>query len=185
MKVLRARFGYMYHNTVTDTYTKLAYLPDNVDTSIFVEVRDEAIDERIIKKIEEMDEKEKSLNKIGKIVANQVTDDIVALEIQEFYDEWQEGVSYEVGRYLVYKNVLYKVLIAHTSQSDWTPDVSPSLFANVLISLDGTPQEWVQPDSTNPYMQGDKVIYEGATYISTVDNNVWQPGVYGWELVGE
>ena len=44
MKVLRARFGYMYHNTVTDTYTKLAYLPDNVDTSIFVEVRDEAID---------------------------------------------------------------------------------------------------------------------------------------------
>lgn len=40
--------------------------------------------------------------------------------------------------------------------------------------------EWVQPDSTNPYMMGDRVLHNGSTWESTVDNNVWEPGVYGW-----
>lgn len=43
--------------------------------------------------------------------------------------------------------------------------------------------EWEQPDSTHPYMLGDRVTFEGAVYESTVDNNVWAPNVYGWELV--
>ena len=41
--------------------------------------------------------------------------------------------------------------------------------------------EWIQPDSTNAYMTGDKVMHNGRTWISTIDNNVWEPGVYGWE----
>ena len=40
--------------------------------------------------------------------------------------------------------------------------------------------EWVQPDSTNPYRKGDKVVHNGKTWESTIDNNVWEPGVYGW-----
>ena len=40
--------------------------------------------------------------------------------------------------------------------------------------------EWVQPESTNPYMMGDRVLHNGNTWESTVDNNVWEPGVYGW-----
>lgn len=185
MKVLRAKFGYMYHNTITDSYTRLVYLPDNADMSIFVEVRDEAIDENLIKKMEEIDEKEKSLNKIGKIVANQVTDDVIALEIQEFYDEWKVDIQYKVGQYLIFEGALYKVLTDHTSQEGWKPNISPSLFCNVLTSLDGTPLEWVQPESTNPYMKGDKVLFDGKVYTSTIDNNVWAPGVYGWEVLEE
>lgn len=42
---------------------------------------------------------------------------------------------------------------------------------------------WQQPDSTNPYMTGDKVTHGGKTWRSTCDNNVWEPGVYGWEEV--
>ena len=45
--------------------------------------------------------------------------------------------------------------------------------------------EWVQPDSTNPYMTGDRVLHNGSTWESTVDNNVWEPGVYGWAEVTE
>lgn len=45
--------------------------------------------------------------------------------------------------------------------------------------------EWVQPDSTNPYMMGDRVLHNGSTWESTVDNNVWEPGVYGWAEVTE
>ena len=45
--------------------------------------------------------------------------------------------------------------------------------------------EWAQPDSTNPYMTGDRVLHNGSTWESTVDNNVWEPGVYGWAEVTE
>lgn len=43
--------------------------------------------------------------------------------------------------------------------------------------------EWTQPDSTNPYMAGDEVTHNGSTWRSTVDNNVWEPGVYGWDML--
>jgi hypothetical protein len=31
-------------------------------------------------------------------------------------------------------------------------------------------------------MNGDKVMYDGNVYISLIDNNVWKPTDYGWEL---
>ena len=52
-----------------------------------------------------------------------------------------------------------------------------------LIST-GAPLPWEQPESTNPYMKGDKVTHAGKTWVSTIDNNVWEPGVYGWEETG-
>ena len=39
--------------------------------------------------------------------------------------------------------------------------------------------EWEQPESTNPYMKGDKVKHNDKTWVSDIDNNVWEPGVYG------
>lgn len=29
-------------------------------------------------------------------------------------------------------------------------------------------------------LTGDKVAHNGKTWVSDVDNNVWEPGVYGW-----
>lgn len=80
-----------------------------------------------------------------------------------------------------YAGVLYKVLQAHTIQADWSPDVSPSLFAKVLIPDENVIPEWVQPDSTNGYSIGDRITHNGITYESLVDNNVWEPGVTGTE----
>ena len=60
-----------------------------------------------------------------------------------------------------------------------------SLWAKVLTSDTGEPLPWEQPESTNPYMQGDKVTHGGKTWVSAFDNNVWEPGVYGWEVLGE
>ena len=204
MIILKARFGYVIHNKVTDTYSNVVYLPNKKQLDNYEEIPRDDIDFEVYEKItslqdenkiliednkqlnhakDELIQKNASLTKVAKIVANEVTDDVVALEIQEFYDEWQVGVTYAVGRYIRYEEVLYKVITAHTSQEGWTPDSATSLFAKVLIDLDGGVLEWEQPDSTNPYMKGDKVIFEGVTYVSTVDNNVWQPGIYGWEIV--
>ena len=118
--------------------------------------------------------------------ARQVADDKEALELQILYKQWdtQIGKTLEVGEYINYEGILYKVLQQHTVQEGWTPDASPSLFAKVLVDPTGeTILEWQQPDSTNPYMKGDKVTHNGQTYVSNVDNNVWEPGAYGWSVV--
>lgn len=104
-----------------------------------------------------------------------------ALTVPLLHEPWAPGVQYEVGKRILYNDVLYAVLQAHTSQETWTPDVSPSLFAKVLIPDPHVVPEWVQPDSTNPYMTGDHVMHNGQEWESTVDNNVWEPGAIGTE----
>ena len=113
-----------------------------------------------------------------------VTDE-QAVEVQAIYPDWKSDVDYVVGERVLYNDILYKVLIAHKSQSDWTPDVAVSLFAKVLIVDPNVIPEWEQPNSTNPYMTGDKVIYNGVTYESLIDNNTWSPEAYpaGWKAV--
>jgi chitodextrinase len=104
-----------------------------------------------------------------------------ALEVLAIYPAWREEVEYAVGDRVLYNDVLYRVLQTHTSQATWTPDISANLFAKVLIPDVNVIPEWEQPDSTNPYMIGDKVKHNGKTWVSIVDNNVWEPGIYGWE----
>ncbi len=106
-----------------------------------------------------------------------------AVEAPAVYPTWKEEVAYELDERVLYENVLYKVITAHTSQPDWTPVESPSLFAKVLIPDENVIPEWEQPESTNGYMTGDKVTYNGKTYVSTIDNNVWAPNAYGWQEV--
>ena len=103
-----------------------------------------------------------------------------ALAVPALYPAWRSGVNYAVGIRVLYNGILYKVLTAHTSHDDWTPDAAPSLFAKVLIPDETVIHEWEQPDSTNPYSAGDKVTHNGKTWVSDIDNNVWEPGVYGW-----
>ena len=106
------------------------------------------------------------------------------------YPKWNgNGVAYAKGQRVQYENTLYTVLQAHTSQATWTPTAAPSLFAKVLIPDPTVVPEWEQPDSTNPYMKGDKVKHNNKTWVSLVDNNVWEPGVTGtaalWQEVTE
>lgn len=114
-----------------------------------------------------------------------------ALEVVSLYPIWEVGVVYTVGFMVSHLGILYKVLFEHTSQADWSPDVAISLFSRVIvgqINPDNGEQEildWVQPDSTNGYMTGDKVRFEGAVYESLIDNNIWSPASYpeGWQLI--
>lgn len=117
--------------------------------------------------------------------AAQSLDDTSALEAPNLFPKWAEGVVYTKGMRVRYNEVLYSVLLDHTSQADWTPEAAPSLFAKVLIGDENVIPEWEQPDSTNPYMAGDKVTHNGKTWVSDLDNNVWEPGVYGWTEVTE
>lgn len=127
---------------------------------------------------------------VAQIQAQSLTDE-QAITVKDIYPIWDgNGVSYQKDFYLTYDGKLYKVLQAHTSQADWTPDTAPSLFAEVLPGQGGTGiGEWVQPGSTNPYMTGDRVTHNGGMWESLVDNNVWEPGAQGsealWQKVTE
>ena len=113
---------------------------------------------------------------------NSATDE-QALKASTLYPKWKVGTDYQKDKRVLYNNILYKVLTDHTSQADWTPDAAPSLFAKVLIPDKNVIPEWEQPESTNPYSKGNKVTHNGKTWLSTIDGNVWEPGVYGWEEI--
>ena len=114
------------------------------------------------------------------VTLREVATDEQAVAVPVLYPTSRAGVEYPSGKRVLYNSVLYRVLQAHTSQDDWTPDTAVSLFAKVLIPDETVILEWEQPDSTNPYMLGDKVTHNGKTWISDIDNNVWEPGIYGW-----
>ena len=115
-----------------------------------------------------------------------------ALVIASVYPEWNgNSNAYKTGEWVKYGEDamgdarLYQVLQDHTSQSQWTPDTATSLYKRVGVSADGTPK-WVQPvGATDAYNKGDVVEHNGAKWVSDIDANVWEPGVYGWTKQGD
>ena len=112
-------------------------------------------------------------------------DDADALEAVALFPEWSATAHYDADQRARYNGTLYRCLQTHDAQSAWTPEAAPSLWAKVLIPDPEVIPEWEQPDSTNPYMKGDKVRYNGKVYESLIDNNIWSPEAYpaGWSEV--
>ena len=121
-------------------------------------------------------------NMIEKAAASLSDDD--ALETPELFPAWEAGKAYAAGVRVGYGEKLYKCVQGHTSQADWTPDATPALWTEVAPA--GVIPVWKQPTGAqDAYQTGDKVHYPdeaGPVYVSTVDNNVWEPTVYGREL---
>lgn len=113
--------------------------------------------------------------------ASKLQSDNDALESKWMYKYWSSNTNYSVSCRIRYGENLYRCVQAHTSQDDWTPDATPALWTK--ISLEEFP-EWVQPTGAqDAYALGNKVTHNNKRWISIVDNNVWMPGVYGWNEV--
>ena len=129
-------------------------------------------------------EKARALRPIIEKAAVSLPDDD-ALEAVELFPLWGAGIEYAADVRVRYADKLYRCVQAHTSQSGWEPPAVPALWTEV--AKPGEIPVWKQPTGAqDAYMKGDKVHYPTAddpVYVSTVDNNVWQPGVYGWEMV--
>lgn len=107
--------------------------------------------------------------------------DADALEMVELFPKWTYPKAYIIGERIQYNGLLYKCVQAHTSQADWAPDATPALW--VRVSVEEYP-EWIQPQgSADAYMAGNKVAHNNKHWTSDIDNNVWEPGVYGWSEV--
>lgn len=110
-------------------------------------------------------------------------DDSDALEAVELFPAWQIDTAYAVGIRVRDGEKLYRCEQSHTSQADWTPDATPALWTEV--AKPGEIPVWRQPSGAqDAYMSGDRVWFpdrDTDVWVSTVDGNVWQPGVYGWD----
>lgn len=114
-------------------------------------------------------------------LATSYLDDEQAETVTALYPYWDVDIAYEVGDRRQYDGLLYRCVQAHTSQADWTPDVTPALW--VRTWTDPFP-EWVQPTGAHDaYNKGDKVSHLGKHWVSDIDANVYEPSVYGWDEV--
>lgn len=112
-------------------------------------------------------------------LATSYLDDEQAESVTILFPVWEVGVAYAVGDRRQYDGLLYRCVQAHTSQADWTPPLVPALW--VRTSTEEWP-EWIQPvGAADAYHLGDKVTHNEKHWISSIDNNVWEPGVYGWD----
>ena len=107
-----------------------------------------------------------------------------ALQAVELFPTWKVGIDVEKGERRRYEGYLYRCEQSHTTQADWTPDLTPNLWTPVVEP--GKIPVWRQPTGAqDAYMMNDKVYYptkDDSIYISTMDYNTYAPDVYGWEL---
>ena len=113
------------------------------------------------------------------------------LEIPSVFPKYVVGKSYKTKEVFSYGEnevgdpQLYQVLQDHTSMTEWTPDITTSLYKKIGMTDDGYP-EWIQPlGASDAYNTGDIVSYNGTLYKSTIDGNVWAPDTYpqGWTVI--
>lgn len=172
------------------------YLPDSLVDEKGV-YRYKLIDNEIVERTEEeknidyiqfvpyVSETEQIANIVFVALAETGTIDLItASEHPSAFLEWKPEVYYTVGQIRRYEDKLYRCVQEHTSQFDWMPDITPSLWVIAADPAEEWP-EWSQPiGAHDAYQKGDKVSYNRKHYISILNNNIWAPDIYGWEEEG-
>lgn len=111
-----------------------------------------------------------------------------ALEAVELFPAWAADTDYWQGDRArdPVDGLLYKLIIEtpeghpHHSQSDWPPRLVPAVWVRVDDPAEEWP-EWHQPQGAHDsYSRGAKVSHNDRHWISDIDSNVYEPGVYGW-----
>lgn len=153
-----------------------------------------AITESRIKSIEQrLDELTKSFiqTQANQVPVTEKTDmtsalvDVLDKKVDEasgaMFPAWNpNGYDYFAGERVKYESQLYRCIQAHKSQADWTPDTAVSLWVAIDDPAIEWP-EWKQPAGAHDaYMKGDKVSHNEKHWVSDIDNNVYEPSVYGW-----
>ena len=117
-------------------------------------------------------------------------DDTDALDAVELFPFWKSNTHYEKKSNDELIRVrdpedgfLYGLIPnVHDSQDDWPPHIVPAIWRRVDEPGEEWP-EWRQPISAeDAYADKAKVSHNGQHWISNVNGNVWEPGVYGWDL---
>jgi hypothetical protein len=173
--------GERYYNSAMDKVTW-----------VVVDYTTQELAERAIRKLDALDEKVDvlSLKRIlQKLVAPIIdTSEILTqqqlTDLATIYPQWRINKYYKSNEVFAKDSLLFRVIQAHTSQADWQPETTGSLYTP--FRAPGEISDWVQPTGAHDaYQTGEKVNYNGKTYESLIDNNTWSPDAYpaGWKLI--
>lgn len=117
-------------------------------------------------------------------------------ELISIYPEWETDIWVYAGDIIRYNGKAYEVVPQeHYTVVSQEPDVTPAVFNEItpaVIVDDETGEEteiipvWEKPLYAEVgYNTGDKVMFEGQIWESTLDKNTWSPTEYpdAWKLV--
>ena len=96
-----------------------------------------------------------------------------ALQFTDLYPVWMEGMALKANDRIQHEGGLYRVQQTHTAEHP------PSVNTAALYTRINAPGEipaWVTGQS---YAKDVQVTHGGKTWLSMVDNNVWEPGASG------
>ncbi|MDL2319162.1 hypothetical protein LJC74_08855 [Eubacteriales bacterium OttesenSCG-928-A19] len=89
-----------------------------------------------------------------------VTDDELLRIAPAFTDrEWRPGLAVEVGDIYAHEGYIWRCVAAHTTQSDWRPNLVPALWRKIERTEPDTPRIW---QSQTDYVVDDVVYYPDA-----------------------
>lgn len=132
---------------------------------------------------------DKELSEVSSLVFVQMAqsgtlDDITISEHPSLFPTWSEKWTGKAGTILMDEGKLYRSIHDVTNVAQNTkPSETPSMWTAISDPTQEYP-EWVQPiGAHDAYSSGDKASHNDKNWVSTVDGNVWEPGVYGWEEV--
>lgn len=107
-------------------------------------------------------------------------DAATAGERADLFSAWAAGVDYQAGQLRRWEGALYRCIQPHRSQEGWEPENVLNLWKLTYDPAEAWP-EWSQPlCAGDEYGQGAQATHGGVRWVSDVDGNVWEPGVYGW-----
>jgi hypothetical protein len=113
------------------------------------------------------------------IKADALARQVLSVEGTQQGDAWRQPTgahdAYPLGWVVAHNGKTWENL---TSANVWEPGVSG--WREVVPENEG-PAAWVQPTGAHDaYPAGARVSHNFKVWVSSVDANVWEPGVYGW-----
>ena len=121
-------------------------------------------------------------------VSRSILSDSFALETIDMFPFWEDNIGLEVTQEMINRGdnrfqhlgKLYEVVQNTVFQEQFEPGKEGMSAIFVEVSLEEWP-EWRQPTGAHDAYDLDaKVTHNSKKWVSNVDNNVWEPGVYGW-----
>ena len=99
--------------------------------------------------------------------ARETATDEAALKAKELYKEWAVGITVKAGERLRYGGRLYRVNenMGHTTQADWTPDITASLYTVIDETHKGTLEDPIPAVRGMEYTKGLYYIEDGKIYL--------------------
>lgn len=136
--------------------------------------------------ISEQEQREISSIVFVKMAETGELDDVTISEHPKLFIQWTKNWTGAAGVIVQDEGKLYRSIHNITDVAQNTkPSKTPSMWTQVGDPSEEYP-EWIQPiGSHDAYSLGDTVAHNDKKWQSTVNNNVWEPGVYGWEEVTE